>query len=510
MKIYKHGIRQWRNLHGTCSQKITDFYDLANETVGTVLENYSDTTRGIQQLMETALESGVPIRPLGGNWSLSPIAATPGIILNTKPLNIRFSIREESLDPSYTGAANNLCFAQCGNGIWELSDYLQKRGLSLSAVGASNGQTIAGAMATGTHGAAIQFGAVHDAAVGLHLITGPDRHIYLERASCPVVSEAFAGKLGAVLIRDDAAFDAAVAGVGAFGFVHGVMLEAEPVFLLEAYLRRVSFDEAFFHQLEALDFTHPKLPFPGERPFHFQALINPYDLDKGAYLTVMYKRPYHTGYTPPKPNGSGVGPGDDAPCFIGKISNALPGVTPFLVNKITASSLKPYEAVTGTLAEIFCNTTLSGKVASAAIGLSPKDVRQVIDILLRVNKQSGPFAGLFAFRFVKSSRALLAFTSFAPVTCVLELDGVQSPLTFRFYEAMWQALEQANIPFTFHWGKINSLNPARLKRMYGDRLAEFAAARARLMDPAVLVAMSNGALQSWGVDRPGSDGKVFV
>jgi hypothetical protein len=500
MKIFKHGIHSWHNLHGNITQTIVDFYDLANETGGSALQNYNDTTKGIQSLIRQAIDTGIPIRPLGGNWSLSPIAATPGIVLNTKNLNSRFTITKDSVSPFYAGEARKLVLAQCGMGIWELHQYLNARGLSLSAVGASNGQTIAGAIATGTHGAALNFGAIHDAVVGLHLITGPDKHIWLERASYPVISDSLAGKLGATIIRDDEAFNAAVVGLGAFGFVHGVMIEAEDRFLLEGYLRRVPYDAAFIHQLQTLDFTYSKLPFPGERPFHFQSLINPYDLDKGVYMTTMYKRPYRTGYVPPKPNGAGIGPGDDAPCFIGKVGTVLPALVPTIVTKVTAASLTPYEGITGTLSEIFSNTALAGKVASAAIGLPVAEIGKVIGLLLKVNKTSGPFSGIFAFRFVRKSRALMAFTRFDP-TCVLELDGVQSAQTDIFYNAVWNALEAAGIPYTFHWGKMNGLNPERLQRMYGTNLQRFLAARARILDNATAIALSNDALRSWGIDR---------
>ncbi len=509
MKIIKQGVRKWSNLHQTVSQQVVDVYDLANETSGNPLENYNDTTKGIQGLIRQSIESGVPIRPLGGNWSLSPIAATPGIVLNTKPLNTVFTINHGSLSAHYPGEARKLCFAQCGTCVWELNKFLAARKLSLSACGASNGQTIAGAMATGTHGAAINFGAIQDAAVGLHLITGPDAHIYLERASCPVMSEAFAARLGATLVRDDEAFNAAVAGVGAFGFVHGIMIETEDIYLLEAYLRRVPFDEAFIRQITTLDFTHPKLPFPGERPFHFQSLINPYDMKNGVYMTTMYKRPYRTNYTPPKPNGAGIGPGDDAPCFIGKLAGTLPALVPTLVTKVLGSALKPFEAVTGTLGEIFSNTTLRGKVASAAVGFPAAESARVIEILLAVNGREGPFTGLFAFRFVKKSRALLAFTRFDP-TCVLELDGVQSPETLRFYEAMWTALDASHIPYTFHWGKINSMTPERLERMYGANLQQFLAARTRIMDRSTLTAFNNPAFRDWGLEDRLSDGREVL
>lgn len=510
MIILKHGPSNWHNLHGTVTQKIVDYYDLNNEPKGSGLDTYNDTTNGIQKLLQDSITSGIPIKPLGGNWSLSPIAATPGILLNTRLLNYSFPIGAGSVSPQYSGSASKLYFAQCGCGIWELNDRLKQRGLSLPASGASNGQTIAGAMATGTHGAGISFGAIQEAAVGLHIIVSPTRHVYLERASQPVMAASFAAKIGAELLRDDELFNAALTGLGAFGFVHGVMLETESLYLLEAYLRRVPYDDAFKHQITTLDFAYKGLPYPNERPFHFQCLINPYDMANGVYMTTMYKRPYRTNYTPPPLAGGGIGPGDDAPAFIGKFSGILPGTVPFIVNKVLGGSLKPYEKVYGTLGEIFNNTALAGKVASAAMGFPPAEALSVVDILLKVNKDAGPFVGLFAFRFVKKSRALMAFTRFDP-TCVLELDGVQSPETDRFYHAVWNALEAAGIPYTFHWGKMNAMTPQRLQKMYGNNLQRFTAARARLMDAQTLLAMSNDAYKNWGLDAGrSSTGEVFV
>jgi hypothetical protein len=500
MKIFKHGGFSWSNLHHTFTQQVTDLYDLSNDVTGTVLQKYNSTTRGIQDIIKNAIQSGTSLRTLGGSWSFSPIAATKGILLNTKPLNIRFTINTNSTAAEYTGEAKRLCLAQCGNGIWELNNSLHQRGLSLSACGASNGQTNAGANATGTHGAAIGFGAVQEGVVGLHLITGPEKHIWLERASYPVMNQSFADKLGAAMLRDDDAFNAALVSFGSFGFIHGVMIEAEDDYLLEYYLRRVPFDDALMHQLTTLDFAYPHLPYPDTVPFHFQSLINPYDLNKGAYMTTMYKRPFHDDYDRPQPNGAGIGPGDDAPCFIGKVAGALPAAVPLLVNKVLAKSLTLCEQQFGRLGEIFNNTNLRGKVASAAVGLPVAMVDQVINRLITVNKQAGPFAGLFAFRFVKASKATMAFTHFTPVTCVLELDGVLSPATLRFYDAVWNMLDQLNIPFTFHWGKMNALTPERMQQMYGPKLDQFLAARARIIDPDMIKVFSNETMQQWGID----------
>lgn len=506
MIILKTGQRNWTNAHENIRQQVTDIYDLANETSGRPIENYNDTTKGIQDLIRKSIETKVPIRPIGSNWSLSPIAATAGIVLNTKPLNSIFTITAGSVAPQYKGDPGKLVFAQCGAGVWELSRFLNPRGLSLSACGASNKQTIAGAIATGTHGAAVNFGAIQDAVVGLHLIVSPDRHIYLERADRPVAGQAFLDKIGAELVPDNEAFAAAVTSFGTFGFVHGVMLETEPLYLLEAYLRRVPYDDAYKQQFAKLDFKYPLLPHPGETPYHFQTLLNPYDMKNGAYMTTMYKRPYRKDYTPPKRKGEELGPGDDAPAFIGKLAGAIPAIVPLLANQLLASSLKPYEKVEGTLAEIFDNTTLRGKVASSAMGFPAAEAPRVMDMLLALNKQAGPFVGLFAFRFVKKTKALMGFTRFDP-TCVLELDGVQSADTDRFYQATWKALDDMKIPYTFHWGKMNNLSPERLKKMYAAELPRFLAARNRILDAKTLIAFNSPSQKDWGFGEPGM---VFV
>jgi hypothetical protein len=170
------------------------------------------------------------------------------------------------------------------------------------------------------------------------------------------------------------------------------------------------------------------------------------------------------------------------------------------VNNLLGAVLKPYEKQMGTLAEIFNNTTLHGKLMSAAIGLPLDQVNRVTDLLFELNKTAGPFAGLFAFRFIKKSKATLAFTRF-DYTCILELDGAYSDITNNFYTAVWKKLDEENIPYTFHWGKINELNPERIARMYGTDATAWIAARNKLLDADGLKVFTNPLLQQWGLDK---------
>ncbi|CAN5618589.1 hypothetical protein BH10BAC3_BH10BAC3_39410 [soil metagenome] len=503
MKIIKTGTRQWENKHETFIESIKDMYVVGNENAMSALEGYNDATKGFQSLIRNAIDTNTPLRTLGAGWSWMHIAtATNGIMLDTKQLNTTLRVSSQGVSSDYTGDPNKLLFAQCGNGVWELSRELRGRKLSLKASGASNGQTIAGVLATGAHGSAFDFGAVQEFVVGLHIIVGPDKHIFLERRSAPVVSESFIRNLDTELIRDDDLFDAALVSVGAFGIIHGVLIETEDLYLLECYMRRMPYNDSLKRLMTTLDFTDSELPFGSERPYHFAVSLNPYDMDGGAYVYSFYKRPYHEDYVRhvnPDPNG--LGPGDDGPCFIGKIVHVLPDLVPMVVNKALAGALKPYEKVFGTLGEIFNNTTLHGKLLSAAIGVSIEDVNRVADMLLETNQEKGPFLGLFAFRFVKQTKATLGFTRFDH-TCVFELDGAFSSDTSNFFREVWKRLDEENISYTTHWGKVNELDFDKINKMYGSSNVDaWIEARNKLLDADTMKVFTNPLMKQWGLDK---------
>lgn len=501
MIIHPTNQKKWSPRHETFVQAIDNLYDLANDDTGNVLTNYNASTTGIQGIMQDAIQTNRRLRVVGGEWSFTKITATDGIILNTKPLNLSMRITASSVHGQYVNTANDLYFSQCGVSVQELSERLKVRGRSLKTSGASNGQTIAGALSTGTHGSAFTVGAFPEFVVGLHLIVSPTRHIWLERASYPVASDTFISKIGAEPVRDDDLFKAALVSFGSFGFIHGVMIETVPLFLYEAYRRRMPLDALLEESMRTLNFSNLPLPHPSEKPYHFQVVVNPYELDKGAYVTTMYKRSYSPTYTPPSISPAGVGPGDDAPTFVGLITQVAPALVPSVVTAITKQQYPPYENVWGTHGEIFSSTAFHGKVLSAAVAISADKVSEVLSLLLDLNQTAGPFTGIFAFRFVKGTDATLGFTRF-DTTCVVELDGVYSTNTVQFCDALWDALEAAGIPFAFHWGKLLNLSKTRLRAMYSDTSVDaWIKARNTLMrEEDSLKLFTNQAMIDWGLD----------
>ena len=501
MKVVKTGHQTWENRHEIFVEDIHDLYELGNEAHLDALEAYNDCTKGYQNLIKESVATGIPLRALGGGWSWTKIATVnKGIMLDTKPLNTVFNITAKSINSSYNKDPKYLLFAQSGICVWELNKYLKSRGQSIKTSGASNGQTIAGAVSTGTHGSAFDFGATPDFVVGLHIVTGANKHVYLERASAPVVSTKFIENFETELIQDDDLFNAALVSFGSFGIIHGMLIETEDLFLLETYMTRVPYDQSLKDTMRTLDFTNAtNLPCGTERPFHFSVLLNPYDLDKGAFVTTMYKRTYRTDYQPPTDNGSGIGPGDDAAAFMGMVTEALPGLVPMMVTKVLSANFTLFDKQFGTSGEIFNNTTLRGKLLSAAIGVPIDRINEVADLMLQINEDIGPFSGVYSFRFVKRTTATLGFTRY-PHTCVLELDAPLSTFTYNFYSKVWKMLEDHQIPFTFHWGKMSELTPQRIDRMYGADVGKWVAARNKLLDADARKIFNNPILQQWGLD----------
>lgn len=500
MILFKTGRTKWKNQHETFTENIKDLYEVGNENALNALDGYIDTVKGLQMIFKESIDKSIPLRLLGAGWSWSKIAASSnGIIVDTKQLNTLFPITTTHVSPRYGGDPSKLFLVQCGTGIWELSRALRPLKLSLKTSGASNGQTIAGAIATGAHGAALDFGAVQDFVVGLHLIVSPTKHVYLQRKTKPVITKSLTDKLQAELIEDDNLFCAALVSMGCFGIVAGVMVETEDLFLLEAYMRKMPYDDKLKRLMNTLDFSESILPCGAERPYHLGVQVNPYDKHNEAYVTAMYKRPYRDNYPRPVRNPNGLGPGDDAPCFIGQLTHLLPGAVPILVNKVIGNALVPYEKQMGTLGEIFSNTTLHGKLISAAIGLPIQYVTRVNDILLEMNKKDGPFAGVFSYRYVKKSQAKLAFTRY-PITCALELDAAYSGAMVTFCNKVWNRLEREKIPFSFHWGKMGEITRDRIIKTYGNDLSDWLKARNQLLTGANKAAFNNTLTKHWGLD----------
>ena len=493
----------WTNKHLNLSARVSRYYDVWNRGAGAAPTGLPRWRAGFDQLRSILHEAEYKawrVRAVGSRWSLSPVAVSPDVMINTAPLNcLQVGLPEEHVSSTHADPAH-LVWAQCGTTVMELSASLESRGLSLPTSGASNGQTIAGAIATGTHGSALRVGSMQDYILGLHLMVDDGRHYWIERASRPIVSDAFCAELGAQLVRDDGLFNAALVSFGSFGIVHAVLFEAVPLYSLEVHRQPCDWQRVATAACR-LDFDALDLPLAREEPFHFDVMLNPYCLRGGhscSVLTMMYKRAYRAAPSPPRGDVRLV-PGADLLGLAGALAGLAPKSIPRTVERLFQGMLKAARRPPfGTHGQVFGPTELVGRSLSMELGCALPDAPAALETLVDTARSYG-YPGVIGLRFVRKSNALLAFTRF-DTTCTIEMSGAGGPRTAEFYERAWSALEVRRIPFTQHWGKINNTSQSNILGRWGEGASAWIEARRSFLSPTAQRMFSNEMLANAGLE----------
>lgn len=504
------GLPQLSPKHQTWEQAVRGFYQLRNPATSSTVtqaDAYNATTAAWRELLAAAHLQGTRLRPIGATWSMSRCAASDGWIVDTSHLNHLFRLRERSIHPAFGGAREMLWLAQAGCQISGINRRLMRESppQSLPASGASNGQTIAGAIATGTHGSAFRYGDVGASVRALHLVTAPDRSVWLQRASAPATVAEFAGQLGADPVFDDALFEAALVHLGAFGVVAGVLFEARALFTLRAYRARLPFStpaqRAAIVSMDPAVLPEPLAAgaaSPGRSSlWHYSVVIDPFDLTKGVFVTAMYDAPPGPRSTPVPVSTTTVT--DSTYAALGTLLDLVPDRIPFAVSKLVGMDQKPFADRVGTLHEHFPATDTRGKTAGVGIAGPADRALEAFDLMHGIGVSQGPFPCILAMRFVPGSAATLGFTRWAR-TCVLDIDGPDSKRTRSYFSRVFQAFADRSIPYAVHWGKVNSLGAQEVQRIYGGAVATWKQARATLLpDPGVREVFRTEQLMEWGL-----------
>ncbi|TXE07833.1 FAD-binding protein [Gelidibacter salicanalis] len=520
-----HHLKEWNTLHRNGPFPLKTLYITELEGDGNMpikLERYNDVAKEIQRLIKETHEAGYGFRAYGSAWSMNDIAHQRDRMHYNGFMNIHIPIALDDLHPNTNFDASNLFLFECGTTIKRMSEVLSAHGKSLKTTGASNGQTIAGCISTGVHGSAFNVGAVQDYVVGINLIIGPNPNdiVYLERHTVPALTDNFASKICDRIIRNDKLFNAALVGLGSFGFIHGVVIEAEPRFLLKRYVKKI--DKKIALKLsDTLDFKNSSFKIPeetdaqdfGNIPYHFKVFINPYNNEAEYVVELMYKKPYVSNYDDPFPIIKQSLYRDLIHLFT-KMAENFPKSIPWLVNQLKKSILpKVDEELIGTLPEIFWDAPYQGPAFACSVGVDHINASKALKLLADLTTSEGPIPGIFAMRFVKQSKATLAFTKF-PVTCMLEIDGVLWEKTRKimslteYSKRIIEVLKQNNIPFTLHWGKNSDWAfPGLLETMYNEtKINEWKACRKALLGEAMATLFSNDFLKTIGL----VDDEVFI
>lgn len=464
--------RVWHNWHQTVENvPIAGRFELHNGDGDETLANLAEAGTAIKQLLERAFLERRRLRAQGAAWSFSEAAAVPGgYVLATGYANWLFPIPTSHIHEQYSGDRGGLVLCQTGISVAELNMFLERQlNRSLATSGASNGQTLVGAMSTGTHGSAVDQPAIQGQIVGLQLLPAPDRNLWLERASNPVTDGRIAAQLGATVIRHDELFDAVLVGLGAFGVIHSVVVKTVPRFLIETYRKRLPLDAGIRTAMKGGGFADADLPGLGDRPYFFQSVVNDHIDPGAAYVTVSYKRPWVADHQLTYDIVNKRAAGYNLAVVVGNLVERFPGVTPQITKAVLADQLSPINAKVGSWGQSFNFTTPRAGVAGASVSVRVEETLDALSVLQRALGTMGGAPVVFACRYVARSPGLLAFTRY-PSNVVIDIDGLDTRTARRFMAEGIKALRAAGIDHAEHWGKINQLTPASIEQSYGPDL----------------------------------------
>lgn len=160
----------------------------------------------VQDALARATAVGQRVRVAGAGHSFTGVVCTDGRLVRLDRLD-----RVLAADPDA-----GTVLVEAGIPLWKLNEALAVRGLALANLGDIDRQSIAGAVATATHGTSLRYGGLATAIRGLELLSAAGEAIWCSPNEEPEV------------------FHCARVGLGALGIVTKVELACEPAFRLHA------------------------------------------------------------------------------------------------------------------------------------------------------------------------------------------------------------------------------------------------------------------------------------
>ena len=170
----------------------------------------------VDELQDAGAAAPGRVKAVGSGHSFTPIAVTDGLLVHLDRLAGLVEVDH------LAGTATLLA----GTTIADANRLLAAQGLAFANLGDIDVQTVAGAVATGTHGTGERFTGLAGMVTALDLLTA-DGTVRRLREGGP----------------DDDAFQAARLGLGALGIVTALTFRCEPSFLLHAVERPAGLDE---------------------------------------------------------------------------------------------------------------------------------------------------------------------------------------------------------------------------------------------------------------------------
>jgi hypothetical protein len=418
------------------------------------------TLSDIVQAVNDARRKKTTVRAVGSGHSFSDVAPVykGGILLDPHGMNKVLEVDSTQLKPRK--GAGVLFAVESGITIAHLNDTLDKHNLALANMGAYDGQTLAGAISTGTHGTGIGLGPIASSVRAVVLVADSGVVFQIEPSNGISDPDAFNSRVSnRTLKQDDDWFKTVLVSMGCTGIIYSYILEVVPAYYLIESRTLDSWQKVKSDLVFRQGAPLPKVLSDNR---HYEVDINPYPVNGVHSCIVQTKNITNTHESSGVRGIANWIAGILAGCPLAEswlvwFLNLFPTTSPEIINNALNSLVdkdyidKSYKIL---------NIGAVDNIQALAMELSyPADENLVkaIDNLLAVyqdeaNKMNWYMAGPIALRFVAASDAYLAPQQ-GRNTCMVELDMLVGIKTGdKLLKAITKRVQAGNPEVRVHWG----------------------------------------------------------
>jgi len=460
-----------------------------------------DELARIVRFVHEHLPADTKIKAGGSLHAYSDIAATSAVFIHPEQMKgIRPLPAVGAVDDTVRADVDrrHLVEVVAGTTIAELNRDLWARGLSIPNLGGYDSQTVAGVLATGTHGSVLARGPLFEMVQATTLVRADGSTVRIEPADGISDPVAFAAQHpGVELLQDDAAFAACLVHNGTLGVVHSHVLKVTDAFHL-AEARTLStvdtvkglladggvyglFDDpSSSSAATASSSTASPLPGHPAKNFHLELWFNIHSdtvvvtsrnkVKLAAEPFDLHDRPGRDLFEALRMGGTWTRPAlptwltENAPGLVGGTTSAVarlvPKATPWLIDQ--AMKILPDETYVQRSYNVFnIGDGANGIPALAStifVPLRDDLYLQALDVFKETaarfaddNKyQTGPLS----LRFVKGSQAALGIDEDVASFEIIFAEGTPhaAEMTAAYYQALRARLGD---DVTYHWGQFS-------------------------------------------------------
>ncbi|TRX59462.1 FAD-binding protein [Fulvivirga sp. M361] len=234
-------------------------------------------------LVKRAESENKRIKAVGSGHSFSDVAVPESYLVDLKKLDKLLSLDKDTIKPDFHTL--NLVHVEGGMTVQKFNRRMELMDLCVANMGGIDNQTLAGAIATGTHGTGLGLPSFPGMVRSLLLVTHGGKCLRIEPTNGITNADQY-NETGVELVQNDKIFYSAILSLGCFGIVYSFILEMEKMYYLEETKKCYEWS-TIKPQLEDRSLFYEK---DGTTPIRgVMVQVNPYENDQKDHTCIVVR-----------------------------------------------------------------------------------------------------------------------------------------------------------------------------------------------------------------------------